>query len=113
LEESHHQYESLLGLALFLIRFIIFGIFIVGIFKCMAESVGKRRHFIKKFGYQGGAYFLAWPIAVIFSELFLPNYMHNEVVTLVEEGTHIVISAYMCHLFAYPDTDFKKVRIKV
>ena len=40
--------------------------FIVGIFMCMADSVGKRRHFIKKFGIQGGAYFIAWPLSVIF-----------------------------------------------
>jgi hypothetical protein len=56
----------LLGLALLLIRIIIFGLFLIGIFLCLAESVGKRRHFIKKFGYQGGAYFIAWPLAVVF-----------------------------------------------
>ena len=38
--------------------------------------------------------------------------MHNEVVTLIEEGAHVIATAYMCHLFAFPDTDFKKVRIK-
>lgn len=69
---------------MFFIRVVIFGVFVLGIFKCLAESVGKRRHFIKKFGYQGGSYFLAWPTAVIVAELFLPNYMHNEFVTLVE-----------------------------
>lgn len=38
--------------------------------------------------------------------------MHNEVVTLVEEGVYIIANAYMCRLFAFPDADFKKVKIK-
>ena len=62
---------------------MIFLVFITGVLSSMAESVGKRRHFLKKFGMQGSVYFLAWPVAVILVEIFLPNYMHNEVVTLV------------------------------
>jgi hypothetical protein len=101
-----------MGIVLMLIRVIIFLLFLAGIMRCLSESVGKRKHFIRKFGYQGGAYLIAWPLAVIFVELFLPNYMHNEVVTIIEEGAHIIANAYMCHLFAFPDSDFKKVSLK-
>lgn len=78
----------------------------------MAQSVGKRRHFIRKFGYMGGTFLMAWPVTVLFAELYLPNYMHKEVVTVVEEAVYIIANAYICRLFAFPDVDFKKVKIK-
>ncbi len=49
----------------------------------MAESMGKIRAFLKGFGIVGGIYLLSWPFIVAFAELFLPNYMHREIITFI------------------------------
>ena len=66
-------------------RIGLFVLFVVGILRSAAESAGKLKQFIIRFGRMGAIYLLGWPLAVIFGELFLPNYMHKEVITVVEE----------------------------
>lgn len=111
-EEAHHQYDRLIGTLILLMRVIIFLLFLAGIMRILTESVGKRKLFIKKFGYFGGVYLIAWPLSVILSEMFLPNYLHYEVVTVTEEVVYIIVNAYLCNLFAFPDTDYKRVSVK-
>ncbi len=84
MEESHHQYDGNLGIFLLFLRIFLFILFIVGIFRSLTESAGKLKHFLVNFGKMGSIYLLSWPIAVIFSEIFLPSYMHKEVITFVE-----------------------------
>ena len=78
----------------------------------MADSAGKLKHFIIKFGRFGSVYLLGWPVAVIISEFFLPNYMHNEIITFVEEITHLVANAMICGVYTLPDSSYRKVNLK-
>lgn len=112
IEEAHHKYDGTVGLIILIIRISIFVLFIFGILRIRSESVGKRKHFINKFGIYGGIFLSAWPVCVIFCELFLPNYMHNEIVTVSEEAIYIITNAYICNLFAFPDSDYQKINIK-
>jgi hypothetical protein len=32
----------------------------------------------------GIIYLLSWPAAVIISEMFVPHYLHNEIITIIE-----------------------------
>ena len=84
----------------------------MGIFRSVADSAGKLKHFIVKLGKFGSMYLLGWPIAVILSELLLPNYMHNEIITFVEEMTHLVANAMICGVYTLPDSSYRKVNIK-
>ena len=90
----------------------MFALFILGILRSKADSAGKLKHFIIKFGRFGSVYLLGWPIAVIFSELLLPNYMHNEIITFVEEMTHLVANAMICGVYTLPDSSYRKVNMK-
>lgn len=67
IEEAHHHYDRLIGFLVLLIRLVIFALFLIGIFRSMAESVGKRRHFLIRFGYLAGLFLVGWPVAVIFA----------------------------------------------
>jgi hypothetical protein len=86
--------------------------FFIGILRTLSLSVGNSRRFIKKFSLVGGFYLSSWPFIVIFSELFLPNYLHNEVITFVEEITHMVASAFLCKILSNPESTYRKVSMK-
>ena len=43
MEEDHHQYDSTLGFIVVIMRIVLFGIFLLGIFRSMASSTGKAR----------------------------------------------------------------------
>lgn len=100
------------GLALILLRLIIVAIFLVGVLKSLAESAGKVRSFLRSFSVYGGAFLASWPATIVFAELFLPNYMHREVVTLVDEASQIIAVSYLCRLFALPKSAYIKVNLK-
>jgi len=69
---------------LLILKTFILIIFIIGILRTLSLSVGNIRKFIKKFALIGGLYLSIWPLVVVFAELCLPNYMHNEIITFVE-----------------------------
>lgn len=46
--------------------------------------VGKPKHFMARFLRLGSLYLFSWPVAVVICELFLPKYLHNEIITIVE-----------------------------
>ena len=75
--DNHHKYDSTAGYILQMLRFLILIMFLVGILRSLSLSVGSTRKFIKKLGLVGTAYLISWPVTVLFSEFFLPNYMHN------------------------------------
>lgn len=83
MEYCHHPYDRTTGLVLLFLRVVICLVFFIGILRSLASSVGKMKYFVKKFAREGGAFLLSWPASVLFVELFLPNYMHKEVVTVV------------------------------
>ena len=85
-------------------RIGLFVLFVVGILRSAAESAGKLKQFIIRFGRMGAIYLLGWPLAVIFGELFLPNYMHKEVITVVEEVTHLVANGMLCRVYTLSDS---------
>lgn len=101
-----------MGTALLILRIFLFCLFIIGIFRSLAESAGKLRHFLLQFAKMGSVYLLGWPLAVIFAELFLPNYLHKEVITFVEEVTHLIANALMCRVYTLPDSEYRKVNVK-
>lgn len=90
----------------------LFFVFIIGILKSIASSAGRPRDFLKKFGRVGSAYLLAWPITVLLCEMFLPNYMHHEIITFVEEATHLSTAVYIIYMISYPYTSYRKVSKK-
>ena len=65
------------GSIILIIRIVLTIIFIVGNLRSITQSAGKIKRFLKILGLIGTAYFMSWPLAVGFSELFLPNYMHH------------------------------------
>lgn len=109
LEEIHHKYDGTSGTVLLILRILIFVTFIIGILRSLSKSVGKTKIFLEKFSIRGGAYLLSWPVAVILSELLLPNYLHKEVITFSEDLSHLIGTAMVGYLFAFPDSDYHKV----
>ncbi len=81
--DSHHKYDSTAGNILLVLRIFILVIFIVGVLRTFNKETANIRKFVKKLGAVGTLYLSVWPLVVIFSEFFLPNYMHNEVITFV------------------------------
>lgn len=77
LVDIHHKYDSTAGNILLLLRILILIIFFIGALRTYNNETGKIRKFIKKLALVGGIYLAVWPFIVIFSEIFLPNYMHN------------------------------------
>ena len=112
MEQEHHQFDNTRGIILIVIRVIICFVFFIGVFKTLAESVGRIKYFVQKFSLWAGTFLVSWPLAVLFCELFLPNYMHKEFVTVVDELTHLVAIAYMCRLYALPNNAYMKVNLK-
>jgi hypothetical protein len=104
---EHPLFKVLLG-----VRVLLFVFFGLGCFKLAGMSVGKRRHFAKNFGRLGAIFLLGWPLAVLICELLFPKYMINRIITIFEDGLHIMVNAHICWLFAFPDSDYKKISIK-
>lgn len=69
---------------MFAIRILICAIFVIGCFSVSANLVGKPKHFMARFLRLGSLYLFSWPVAVVICELFLPKYLHNEIITIVE-----------------------------
>lgn len=84
----------------------------MGCLRSSVAFVGKRKYFIEYYAKLGSAYLLAWPITVILAKVLFPRYMVNEIVTITEEAVHMLMNAYICWLFAYPDSSYKKISIK-
>jgi hypothetical protein len=87
-------------------------VFITGIFLCLKQSSGKIIHFIRKFAVVGGAYLLCWPITVLLIELLLPNFMHREVITLIEETVHIYACTVICSMISEPESAYRRVSLQ-
>jgi hypothetical protein len=64
-EELYHSYDTVPGLVVLVLRFIVFLIFLVGIGNSLKESSGKIIFFIRRLGWIGGAYLLSWPLTVL------------------------------------------------
>lgn len=112
METDHHRYDGTLGNMLLLMRVLLFVLFSLGVLRSMTESAGRLRTFLKKFGIMGSLYMIGWPLAVILAEIFLPNYLHQEFVTFIEEGTHLLANALLCVIYTIPESSYRKVNVK-
>ena len=110
--DIHHKYDSTPGNILLALRILILLIFISGVLRIYNRESAPIRKFMKKLGAVGGLYLASWPITVIFAEYFLPNYMHNEVITFVEEITHLLATWMLCSMLAHPESTYRKISIK-
>ena len=112
MEETHHQYQTTVGLLILFIRLFLFALFAIGIFRSLASSAGAIRRFLKIFGLIGSVYFLCWPVMLLFCTLFLPYYMHHEVVTISDEAMHLMAIAFICHMLSIPGSYYRRVSLK-
>lgn len=112
IEETYHQYEEPTGILVLVIRLAICAIFVVGCLSTSATLVGKPKYFMGKILKLGSLYLFSWPVAVVISEALLPKYLHNYIITIVEEYSHLIANAYICWLFAYPESEYKKINLK-
>ena len=110
--DIHHKYDSTPGNILLALRILILVIFISGVIRIYNRESAPIRKFMKKLGAVGGLYLASWPLMVIFAEYFLPNYMHNEVITFVEEITHLIATWMLCSMLAHPESTYRKISIK-
>ncbi len=110
--DIHHKYDSITGNILLALRILILLIFISGVLRIYNRESAPIRKFMKKLGAVGGLYLASWPITVIFAEYFLLNYMHNEVITFVEEFTHLLATWMLCSMLAHPESTYRKISIK-
>lgn len=111
-EHSNHSYDHVQGVVLLFLRLTVLALFVVGILRSLSSSVGRMKQFLKRFALEGGAFLISWPLAALLAELFLPAYMQREVVTVIDEASHLVATAYLCRLFAIPGNYYKKVNMK-
>lgn len=81
--DVHHKYDSTPGHILLFLKIFMLLIFLIGVLRTFNQQTGAIRKFLKKLAVVGGVYLAVWPATVLFSEFFLPNYMHNEVITFV------------------------------
>jgi hypothetical protein len=110
--DVHHKYDSTAGNILLVLRIFILLIFTAGVLRIYNREAASIRKFMRKLGAVGGLYLASWPLTVIIAEIFLPNYMHNEVITFVEEITHLLGTWMLCSMFAYPESTYRKISIK-
>ena len=101
-----------MGTFLLFLRIFLFLLFIIGICRSLTKTKGKLKGFLINFAKMGSIYLLSWPIAVICSEIFLPNYMHKEVISFVEEIAHLMATGLICGIYTYPDSSYRKVNLK-
>jgi hypothetical protein len=80
----------------------MFLIFMIGIVNILKDAPGKIVFFIRKLALIGGIYLLSWPVTVLFVEMALPNYLHYQVITFVEESVHICATTLICNMIAHP-----------
>lgn len=80
----HHNYDTMYGKMLIFLRVVIWMIFSVGVFRTLTQSVGKMKVFMKRLMVFGSSYLLSWPLTVFICELLLPNYVHRELIALIE-----------------------------
>jgi hypothetical protein len=110
-EELFHHYETVPGIIILILRVVMFLIFITGIISCLKATSGKLVYFIRKLAVIGGAYLLSWPITVFIVEMTLPNYMHYEIITFMEETVHICACTLLCNMISYPESAYRKVSL--
>ncbi len=110
--DVHHKYDSTAGHIVLFLRIFILLIFLVGVLRTYNQQTANIRRFVKKLGAVGAIYLAVWPLTVLFSELLLPNYMHNEVITFVEEIAHLLGIWLLCQMFAHPESIYRKISIK-
>jgi hypothetical protein len=110
--DIHHKYDSTPGNILLALRILILLIFTTGVIRIYNRESALIRKFIKKLGAVGGLYLCSWPLTVILAEYFLPNHIHNEVITFVEEITHLLATWMLCSMLSHTESTYRKISIK-
>jgi hypothetical protein len=111
-EELYHHYQTTPGVIVLALKVVLFLLFMAGICHSLSESSSKIIFFIKKLALVGSVYLLSWPATVLAVELALPNYMHREVITFVEEIVHICACTFICSMISHPESAYRKVSLQ-
>jgi Rhodopsin-like GPCR transmembrane domain len=108
----YHDYENWAGIVILVLR-VLFFMFWAYLFKGTYEtSAGDEETFYKRFGILSTIYFLAFPILVIISSVFVAPYVRHKVITL---GTLIIqttIQVILTFMFTNKKSKYYNVSLK-
>lgn len=108
-EDSYYKnsdYEGIPGFCLIFMRIALWLMFIYLIRDMQKKANQKLLSFLLRFSIMASLYFLALPIVVVFSWVFV-DYVRNKVVVVLTSFIQILVFIFLTHLFSEKSTFYK------
>ena len=79
--------------------------------RSLRTSSGHVSTFLRKLNLIGGIYLISWPLTVLLVETLLPTEHHRNVITFVEELSHLCGCTLLCTMISYEESAYRKVSL--
>lgn len=95
---KYHFYDCWEGFVILFVRSLILLLFLSKIASTYEAAKSLTKKFVKDFAVLGFIYIAAYPLAVIFCELFLPIYKQHEGVVAMTEVAHVLANGLLTYM---------------